>query len=179
MRKFYLLFLLCVTGVVNAQDWTLKTTTDSMTDATTREAVLTLPTGESFAVMRRSDNSVWGYYRPATGQLFAAGDHLLVRVDKSKPVEFSDKFEQLSQRLGKKVEMWDWNPTLIATRIWHGNPSEGCGLIQQLINGQQMVIRNHPNESTYRDVTFPLSGDKKALVEALDFDVANCPPPRS
>ena len=178
MKHLYLLGLLCVAGQAGAEDWVLKISTDSMTDTITKEAMISSPTGESFTLLRRSDGSVWGYFRPANGQMFSAGDHLMVRVDKNKPIELNGKLEELMARVGKKMEVWDWNPTLIATRIWHGKVSDGCGIIQQLYNGQTMIVRNHPNESTYRDTTYTLGGNREALLQALDVDINACPPPK-
>lgn len=178
MKSLYMFGLLLFVGHAGAEDWELKTTADSMTDTITKEARISLPTGESLSILRRGDGSVWGYFRPANGQMFAAGDHLLVRVDKNKPIELNGKLEELMARVGKKMEVWDWNPTLIASRIWHGKVSDGCGIIQQLYSGKTLIVRNHPSESTYRDTTYALGGNREVLAQALDIDMTTCPPPK-
>ena len=166
--------LLLVAGVASASDWSLKTSTDSMTDETRKQASITNQDGDRFTVIRRSDNSVWGYIQLADGKMFNVGERLMLRVDKNKAVSFNEDFEKLTKKLGKPMEAWEWNPNLIGFRMWHGDPAEGCGLIKQLYDGSQLIIRYHPNDSTERDVTFDLSGNSQAITQALDFQISSC-----
>jgi len=174
MNKPLALTLLAVPGLVSAANWELKTSTDAMTDQTSSQAEVRSADGDTFTVMRRSDGSVWGYVRLAGTNQFGINENLMVRVDKNKPFEFNDKLEKLTQQLGKPIEAWEWNPSLIGFRMWHGKPAEGCGIVQQLYNGQQIIVRYHPNQSTYRDITFALSGNAQAITDALGFSINAC-----
>lgn len=159
-----------------AGDWELKSKSDAMTDAVTKEATVTSPDGDKFTILRRADGSAWGYVQLGGSGLFGIDETLMVRVDKNKPVEFNDKFEKLAVKLKMpSMNIWEWNPNLIGFRIWHGKQDEGCGLIKQLFDGQQVIVRYHPNQSTLRDITFPLTGNNQALSDALGIDVAACP----
>lgn len=177
MKRLVLGLLACAAIPAFAGDWELKSKTDAMTDAVSKEASVTSPDGDRFTILRRGDGSAWGYVQLAGSNMFGISDTLIVRVDKNKPVEFSDKFEKLAIKLKMPtMNMWEWNPSLIGFRIWHGKQEEGCGLIKELYDGQQIIVRYHPNQSTQRDITFPLTGNNQALSDALGIDVAACPP---
>ncbi len=175
MKKLITLGLLAISSTAFAGNWELRTSTDAMTDTVASQAVVDAPSGEKFTVMRRSDGSVWGYVQLSGVNQFGINDNLMVRVDKNKPFEFNDKLEKLTRQLGKPIESWEWNPSLIGFRMWHGKVDEGCGIVQQLFHGQQIVVRYHPNQSTFRDITFPLTGNQKAISDALGFDINTCP----
>lgn len=102
------------------------------------------------------------------------GENLMVRIDKNEPVEYNDKLQKLSARLGMPTLTWEWNPSLIGFRIWHGSPEEGCGQVTKLIEGSTMIIRYHPNHSTTRDLHFDISKGKPLLAKALHLDVSEC-----
>ena len=174
MNKLLALALIALPGLAFAGNWELKTTTDAMTDQTSSQAEVKSADGDTFTVMRRSDGSVWGYVRLAGMNQFGINENLMVRIDTNKPFEFNDKLEKLTRQLGKPIESWEWNPSLIGFRMWHGKPDEGCGIVQQLYNGHQIIVRYHPNQSTYRDITFPLTGNATAITDALGFSISAC-----
>lgn len=167
--------LVAVSSAAIAGNWEIRTSTDSMTDQVTREAFITSPMGDKFTVIRRRDGSVWGYIQLAGANQFSVSDRLMLRVDKNKPFEFNEDFEKLSKKLGMPIKAWEWNPTLIGFRIWHGKVDDGCGLVKQLFEGTTMVVRYQPNQSTVRDLTFPLGGNQNAISDALGVDVSTCP----
>lgn len=178
MKYLLALTLFAAPGLVFAGEWELKSSTDAMTDQTSSQAEVRSADGDTFTVLRRSDGSVWGYVRLAGTNQFGINENLMIRVDKNKPIEFNDKLATLSRQLGisNPIQMWEWNPSLIGFRMWHGNPAEGCGIIQQLYNGHQIIVRYHPSQSTYRDITFTLSGNAKAITDALGFNINDCKP---
>ena len=175
MKKFFVIGLLAIPGLALAGNWELRTSTDAMTDQVVSQAIVTAQTGETFTVMRRSDGSVWGFVQLSGSSQFGINDSLMIRVDKNTPVEFNEKFEKLTAQLGKPIESWDWNPTLIGFRMWHGKVDEGCGMVQQLYYGHQLIIRYNPNQSTFHDITFQLTGNPEAIADALGIDIAMCP----
>lgn len=168
-------FLSLFSSLASAAEWQLKISTDAMTDATTREAFITAPTGEKFTVIRRSDGSVWGYVQLSGMSQFGINDKLLVRVDKNTPMEFDDRLERLSKSLGRPMKTWEWNPSLVGFRMWHGKEDEGCGIIKQMFEGKLVVVRYHPDQSTARDITFEAAGGQKALSDALAVNLGSCP----
>lgn len=173
MNKLFLV-LLVLTGTAFAGEWEFRTLTDSMTDEVVKQAEVKSAEGDVFTVLRRSDGSAWGYVRLAGHKQFGVKESIMIRVDKNKPFEFNDEFEKLTKRLGKPIKAWEWSPTLVGFRIWHGIPAEGCGIVEQLFKGEQMIVRYHPTESTYREITFALTGNADAITDALGFSISDC-----
>lgn len=173
-KSMAIIFLTLSSSCLFAGEWQLKVTKDAMTDATTSEAFINSSAGDKLSVIRRSDGSVWGYVQLSGLNQFGINDSLLVRVDKNPVAEFNDRFEKLSNSLGKPIKTWEWNPNLIGFRMWHGKADEGCGIIKQLYEGKVVVVRYHPNQSTTRDITFEISGGQKALSDALSVDLSSC-----
>lgn len=169
------IFLLVLSSFSHAGEWQLKTTIDAFTDITASEAFITTPEGEKLTIIRRSDKSVWGYVQLSGINQFSIDEALLLRVDKNPPVEFNDRLEKLSVSLGRPMKTWEWNPSLIGFRMWHGEAKEGCGLIKQLFDGKVVIVRYHPNQSTTRDITFEITGGQKALSDSIAYDLSNCP----
>lgn len=106
--------------VAVAAEWNSVTRTDAMTDEETSEAYIESTTGDRFTLLRRSDDSVWGYLELDSPHQFSVGYYLMARVDKNEPRDFDDKLEKLTERLGDKIKTWEWNPSLIGFRMWHG-----------------------------------------------------------
>jgi hypothetical protein len=175
MKNMISLALLIISGTALAGNWKLKTTTDVMTDQVSSQAFVTSLDGDKFTALRRNDGSVWGYVQLSGMRQFSINENLMVRIDKHNPREFNDKLEKLVMKLGSPMKFWEWNPSLIGFRMWHGTVNAGCGIVRELFEGQQMIVRYHPNQSTMIDITFPLTGNQKALSDALGFDISTCP----
>ncbi len=175
MKRTIFYALMLAPSVTFAAQWVSVTRTDAMTDEETTETFVESTTGDKFSLLRRSDESVWGYLQLASPNQFSVGEQLMARIDKNEPREFNDKLEKLTADLGMKVESWEWNPSLIGFRLWHGKKDEGCGYVRQLYDGKRLVIRYHPNQSTTRDIVFELDGNQKAISKAVGFDVSHCP----
>lgn len=173
-KLLWILPIVALSTHVFAGDWKLITREDAMTDQVTKEAMVTAPGGEKFSVLRRSDGRVWGYFQLAGLDQFSVGERLMLRIDKNEPQEFNEDLHNVMKSLGSPEGAWEWNPNLIGFLIWHGEAKSGCGMLRTLYEGHQVIIRYHPNQSTVRDVVFPLTGNKKALSEAMDVDLSKC-----
>jgi len=172
--KKTLVLLVCGFLASPVSAWEIEKTTDAMTDEVSRTVFVDSNDGSRFTLIRKSDNSVWGYLKLSGMNQFMINERLLLRVDKSEPVKFNEDFEKLTVELGMKVESWEWNPNLIGFRLWHGKLDEGCGLVQKLYDGEKMVIRYHPNQSTIKDVHFDISKNKSVITDSLEINMDNC-----
>lgn len=159
---------------INEPAWALKKSVDPITDKNTKEAFIKNKDNNILTIIRRSDNSVWGYIQLAGFEQFGVGDELILRVDKNEPVEFNDKLERISEKLGKKIQSWEWNPNLIGFRMWHGSAQDGCGYIEQLYHGKELVVRYHPNKSTQKDIFFSIEKNHNAILNAIDLEISSC-----
>ena len=101
-------------------------------------------------------------------------ERLTLRVDKNEAQEYNGDLHKLMRELGDPTPYWEWNPTLIAFIVWHGKIGEGCGLVEQLWNGSQLIVRYHPNQSTTRDIYFDISANKAVIPASLDIDMSKC-----
>lgn len=154
--------------------WKLVSRVDAMTDKSEKEAFITSDEGHRLTILRRGDNTVWMYLKLSGMNQFGIQDKLILRVDKNDPVDFGDSLDKISAKLSMPIKTWEWNPDLIGFRAWHGESRDGCGYIKQLINGSRLVIRYHPNESTYKDIFFNIGNNPKAISEALNLDASTC-----
>lgn len=176
MKIIIFLTTLLISLTANAGGWELQTTTDLITDKVVNEAFVKSADGERFTIIRRSDGRVWGYLKLTGLNQFGVGSEVIVRVDKNKPRSFKEP-KGIDLEMVKKLNMgnvWEWNPSLVGFMMWHGKQDESCGLIKQLFEGQQMIVRYSPNQSTIRDITFQLTGNSEAISSALGFNVAEC-----
>jgi len=170
MKTFLATILLFHTAAVFA-NWQIKTTTDAMSDETSSTIYVKAHNGEKFTLIRKTDNSVWGYFNLTGMKQFKINDQLLLRVDKNKPREINDKLQKAF-----KVHTYEWNPNLMGFLLWHGSAKEdnSCGFIGELINGKKLVIRYHPNKSTKRDVVFDISKNKNSIKKSLSLPKSAC-----
>lgn len=169
------ILLFSLSSLASSADWQIKTKTDAMTDETSSEAFVIASTGEKLTIIRRGDNSVWGYLQLSGMNQFGINEKILFRVDRNPPSEFDDRLEKLTARLGKPIKTWEWNPSLVGFRMWHGKAEEGCGALKQLHDGKVVIVRYHPNQSTTRDITFEITGGQKALSDVVAVDLSVCP----
>ncbi len=149
--------------------WKLHKSVDSMTDKVTKDAYVVSSGGDRFTLLRKSDGRVWGYLQLAGMNQFKVNDALMLRVDKNKPVPISDPG---LENLG--IHAYEWNPSLLGFLLWHGKVNEGCGYIRDLLSGKRLVIRYHPNQSTYRDVTFHIAKNKAAIRQGIGLSSNDC-----
>jgi hypothetical protein len=174
MNKIFAFILLLLSTSVLASTWQQSITTDAITDKESIEAFVMSSTGDRFTILRRTDGKFWGYFQLAPPHQFRVGERLIARIDKNAPREFNEDLQKLTKRLGDPANSWEWNPSLVGFLLWHGDQAEGCGWLTQLYNGKKLVIRYHPNQSTFRDVVFKLSGNQKAISKAAGFNLSKC-----
>lgn len=159
----------------HAYAWKLIERTDKITDVVVKTTVVTSAEGATFTVVRQTDNSVWAYVKLAGFDQFMVNEKLVLRIDKNTPIDFSDSLQEVSTRLGRPIHSWEWNPSLIGFRLWHGNPESGrCGQVTAILKGFSLIVRYHPNQSTTRDLTFDISENKASLLKALDLRARQC-----
>lgn len=168
MRKIIFIALLTITETSLA-DWKVQESVDAMTDKVSKTAYVVSDDGSRFTVIRKSDKKVWGYLKLSGMNQFKINESLILRVDKNKPIDFNDK---LQKSFG--ISSYEWNPSLLGFLIWHGKADEGCGLVGQLLKGKKMVIRYHPNKSTFKDIVFDISKNKTAIKEGLGLESEQC-----
>ena len=169
-------FLATVLGLLasTANAWTLQESVDAMSDKASRQVLVTAPDGSTFTLLRKTDGSVWGYLKITGSNQFMVNERLMMRIDKDKPIEFNEDLDQLMAKLGNPLSSWEWNPSLIGFRMWHGNSSKGCGLIKRLMESSTLVVRYHPNKSLIRDIQFNTEANRDLIGKALDLDVVQC-----
>ena len=176
MRRI-IIILVVILFSSSASAWELKKSVDAMTDKVSHTVFVVSNDGSRFTLIRKSDNSVWGYIELVGMNQFMVNERLLLRVDTNPPKEQNNDFNKMMASLGlsdSAPKMWEWNPNLIGFRIWHGKIDEGCGYIQELFEGKKLVIRYHPNQSTTKDVYFDISKNKAAIPTALGIDMDQC-----
>ena len=172
--KNYVLILLTLMSV-KAYSWVLDDKIDSMTDEVTYTTYVTSEEGHRFSLVKKENDTIWGYLHLSGLNQFMINEELMFRVDKNKPKELSEEFEKLTYELGMGENVWEWNPSLIGFRLIPMGDNDSCGDgIKEINNGKKLVIRYHPNKSTYRDVHFDISKQKEAILKALKIDFTKC-----
>lgn len=170
MKMSYVLLLLVSSTFVSAEGWEVETKVDAMTDVTRSSAMVTAKTGETLTILQRNDKTIWAYFELSGANQFSVNDRLILRVDKNKPMSYNKDFQELSRELGQPVTNWEWNPSLIGFEVGSGKADGGCHkIVTEIYTGENLVIRYHPNQSTIRDVIFPLANGKEAISKAIDI----------
>ncbi len=167
--KIIIFVALVIFPSLSFADWKIQKTVDSMTDKITKTAYVLSKDGNRFTLIRKSDQKVWGYLKLKGMNQFKINESLLLRVDKNKPRSISDKMQK---KFG--ISSYEWNPSLMGFLVWHGKSDEGCGFIGQLLNGKKLIIRYHPNKSTYKDIIFNISKNKAAIKGSLGLENSQC-----
>lgn len=168
MRQIIIFLSLLMTTNLYA-DWKINETIDSMTDKVQKNAFILSKGGHRFTLIRKSNGKVWGYLKLSRFNQFSVNDSLMLRVDKNKPREISDRFQK---SIG--IASYEWNPNILGFLLWHGEASKRCGTISQLLKGKKLVIRYHPNKSTYKDIVFNITKNKLAIRSALSIKNNEC-----
>ncbi len=164
------LLLLATSTFVSAEGWKVETKVDAMTDVTRTYAMVTAKTGETLTILKRDDKTIWAYFELSGVDQFSVNDRLTLRVDKNKPISYNQDFQELSRELGQPVTNWEWNPSLIGFAVGSAKADGGCHkVVSEIYNGEKLVIRYHPNQSTTRDVIFPLANGKEVISKAIEI----------
>ena len=99
----FLAVLLSGLASTETEAWTLSTRVDAMTDK--QESVVSVQSrdGAKFTLLRKSDNSVWGYLSLGGMNQFAVDQEILIRVDKHEPTDFRthEKFYKIYSKANK------------------------------------------------------------------------------
>jgi len=159
-----------------AGPWTVAAEVDRMTDRRTEYAVTTTKDGVRFGVFRREGGQVSGFVELPSDRSFAAGKFIDLRVDKNKAHPIDDKLERLEAKYGLGLkETWRWTPKQVVFLLRHGDPTQGCGFVGQLLAGSGLLIRYTPGGGTaYEHAEFELTGAAEAIGKALGLAPDAC-----
>lgn len=170
MKMPYALLLLATSTFVSAEGWKVETKVDAMTDVTRTYAMVTAKTGETLTILKRDDKTIWAYFELSGADQFSVNDRLTLRVDKNKPFDYNQDFQDVSRELGLPVTNWEWNPNLIGFEVGSAKADGGCHkVVSEIYAGEKLVIRYNPNQSTTRDVIFPLVNGKEVISKAIEI----------
>ena len=176
MKFLHISILLSVMLTSTASAWVLHKSVDAMTDEVSQSVTVKSTDGSKFTLLRKSNGYVWAYLELSGANQFMVNDRLMVRVDKNKAREANEDGNNTIVGLGGSP-IWEWNANLIGYAAWHGIPAKGCHFLKELWDGQKMVIRYHPNQSSTKDLIFDISANKLAIPTSLGFKMADCVKP--
>jgi len=166
MKSAYVLLLVLLSASqAFAAGWQLESSIDAMTDRPMEKAFIENAAGDRLTIMRRDGGSIWGFLRLGGGRMFGASRRgIKLRVDAHDPVSYS----------GASESEFEWNPTLVAFRM-RSAASAYCEVFQQLHDGESLLVRYYPSDSTQRDIEFALDPTTaNALLIATDIDIQRC-----
>ena len=172
-KAMFMLLGLIVSFGTSADQWTVKTTTDSMTDEVKAKATVTNSNGYTLSVYRARVNiadkgSVWvNFLLPDESlDVLSGSKSIMYRIDKNPPqtVDVSNRLRSLGI-VDAEVE-----PKWINFLIWHGQDRDGRNdAINGLMRGNSIVIRYSLFTGGYKETSFQLSnaGSGAAIASAL------------
>ena len=110
--------------------------------------------------------SVWMFITRKKVGTFDPKGIIEVRVDDNKtnttdPV----KSKRMAKLLGKKI--YQWEPSTVGFLLWHGKEDEGCGYINQLLNGSILKGRYQINSMERDTFKISLDGAREAIIKGL------------
>lgn len=145
--------------------WSLKVSTDAMTDQERRAAVTSNAQGHSLSVYRVASGQVWMNFRLSDETLDLISSEKLIdyRIDKHEATSLG-KFQSL-RNLG--VVTSEWEPKWVNFLVWHGKESEGRGKIGHMLNGSKFLVRYYLATGGYKDTSFSLEGSGPAIAKAI------------
>lgn len=145
--------------------WSLKVSTDAMTDQERRIAVTSNAQGHSLSVYRVASGQVWMNFRLSDETLdLISGEKLIdYRIDKHKVISLAD-FQSL-RRYG--VITAEWEPKWVNFLVWHGKESEGYGQIAHMLDGSRLLVRYYLASGGYKDTNFSLIGAGPVIADAI------------
>ena len=164
--------ILLISGSMTARaDWRVQSGTDAITDREEKIAEVRNQRGYRFGVYRVERGEVFAIFE-LPSNLVGSIDHdrpMHLRIDKNEPHEENGAYNELRERLtGEKIFYWE--PGFVNFVIWHGKQDKGIArVIDELMAGDQLLIRYPVGTGGTRDVSFSLSGSKPAITEALEL----------
>lgn len=159
--------------------WEIKTLTDAMTDEISHQAVLTSHSGDTLTLLLRGKNKFWAFVQLAGANQFGIDTDLTIRIDANKPGLWDDSWDKLSRMIGKDpTHTWEWNPSLIGFEAGSYATKEGeenvCSFVRDLYGAKKIVIRYHPNKSTFKDIEFHSEGNQSIIIDAFHINLDTC-----
>lgn len=169
---YILLALLAFSPNIQAQ-WSQVKVAQTINTPSSAIAISIDKSGQSFAVYRVQDGSVWARFSVSNNELW---DLLPSRL----PIVQVDTFETIDlQRLAKMKEHSPWMPSFVFAdprsveyRMWHGDPSQGFAPgLAELAHGTRLVVRYCLSNLKVGSASFDLAGAKQVLESVLGISI--------
>lgn len=151
--------------------WRVETRKDAMTDEVRKAAKAINASGHELNVYRGPRGAVWVMFSVTAipGETVSPRRAPMLRVDQHAPHD-QDGSRHLTER--KLGDTYQWEPGFVNFVIWHGVEAQGRSpLLQQLLTGEQLVVRYWLSTGGYKDTAFSLAGAGPAIAEALGIPV--------
>lgn len=145
-------------------EWTYVNKIDEFTDKQVRYALYS--DADHRIQLSHEGKAVWMFItRNKIGTIEPNG-LIEMRVDKNEP-RVIDPVE--SKRLAKLIgaPTFQWEPATVGFLLWHGSEKEGCGYVEELLQGQELKIRYQTNSLTRDTFNASLAGAKRAIISGL------------
>ncbi len=164
--------ILLISGSMTARaDWRVQLSTDAITDREEKIAEVHNQRGYRFGVYRVEGGQVFAVFA-LPSSLVGSIDHdrsMHLRIDKNKPHERGGPFAREWEKLGGEKTFY-WEPGFVKFLAWHGEQESGISrIINELMAGDQLLVRYPVGTGGARDTSFSLSGSKPAITEALNL----------
>ena len=149
-------------------EWRVDKKVDAITDREEKTAEVYNADGYKFSVYRAANNRVYGLFALPNNlvEAIAPEQPLYLRVDKQK----AEKIDPGNPLADLGIKTYFWKPGFVNFLLWHGKQEEGIApVIDQLMAGENVLIRYPVGTGGTRDVAFTLDGAKSAIATALDL----------
>lgn len=145
-------------------EWTSVNKIDEFTDKQTKFAAFN--DSEHRIQLSHEGKAVWMFITRKKLGTFEPNGLIELRVDKNE-VRVIDpvKSKRLAELVGKKT--FQWEPTTVGFLIWHGSEGEGCGYVDELLQGHELKVRYQTNSLERDTFNVALDGAKQAIIDGL------------
>ncbi len=162
---------LLISGSMTARaDWRVQTSTDAITNREEKTAEVHNQSGYRFGVYRVEGGKVFALFA-LPSNLVGSIDHdrpMYLRIDKNKSHEVGGPDARELVQMGLKIFYWE--PGFVNFFIWRGKQELGISrIVNELMAGNQLLVRYPVGTGGTRDTSFSLSGSKPAITEVLDL----------
>jgi hypothetical protein len=164
MKFRFLAILILLLPMCVKAEWSFVNKVDDFTDE--KVMFTSFSNDEHEIQLSYQDNAVWMFIsRKKIGTIEPDG-LIELRVDKSD-VRLIDpvKSKSLAKLLGRST--FQWEPATVGFLLWHGDESEGCGYVGQLLAGEQLRIRYQTSGLARTSFAVNLEDADKAIIGGL------------
>lgn len=114
--------------------------------------------------LNHEGQSVWMHITHKSGGILKQNDPVKMTVD-ANPTYILDPGElrAVESLLGKSI--FQWQPSTLSFQLWHGSETEGCGYLEELLQGKALDVHYQlAGEQTGRIVA-SLKGAREAIIK--------------